>query len=96
MGQMNEHSFRLVGVVVFLVGASISVFFRSRADRRSGREKISLKAEGLALMLALRIGGIVLWLSVLAYLINPSWMAWSQIQLPAWLRLTGAGVRYRG
>jgi len=89
---MDENSYRLIGVVIFLAGAGISGYFRRRADRRAGMEKISLKAEGLPIMLALRITGAALWLGVFAYLINPDWMTWSQIQLPAWLRLTGAAL----
>ena len=30
-------------------------------------------------------------LSVVAYLINPRWMRWSSLNLPAWLRWLGAG-----
>lgn len=89
---MNENSFRLMAVVIFLAGAAISTYFRRRADRQSSDGKISLRAEGLAMMLALRVAGITLWLCILAYLLNPGWMAWSQIELPVWLRLSGAAL----
>ena len=55
---MNENSYRSLAVVIFLAGAAISMYFRRRADRQSGNEKISLKAEGLPMMLALRMGGV--------------------------------------
>jgi protein-S-isoprenylcysteine O-methyltransferase Ste14 len=89
---MNENVYRWMALVIFLTGATISMYYRRRADREAGNEKISLKSEGLPLMLALRVGGIALWIGVFAYLINPAWMAWSQVQLPVWLRLSGAAL----
>ncbi len=89
---MNENSYRLMAAVIFIVGAGISGFFRRRADRQSGNEKISLQAEGSSMMLALRLTGIALWLSIFAYLVDPHSMVWSQLQLPAWLRLSGGAI----
>ncbi len=43
-------------------------------------------------MIALRVFGLVLWAAVFAYLINPAWMAWSQLQLPGWLRWLGLAL----
>jgi protein-S-isoprenylcysteine O-methyltransferase Ste14 len=39
-----------------------------------------------------KIGGLLLWLSPLVYLINPAWMAWSKIGLPEWVRWLGVGL----
>ena len=89
---MNENAYRWMALVIFLAGTGISIYYRRRADREAGDEKISLRSEGLPLMLALRIGGIALWLGVFAYFINPAWMAWSQVELPVWLRLSGAAL----
>jgi protein-S-isoprenylcysteine O-methyltransferase Ste14 len=87
---MNESAYRIVATCVFIVGASISTYFRRRADRESGDERISLKAEGILHLVALRVLGLTLWLGVVAYLLNPAWMAWAQIALPSWLRYAGA------
>jgi len=38
----------------------------------------------------LRPAAAVLWLSVIAYMINPASMAWSSMLLPVWLRWGGA------
>lgn len=89
---MNENTYRWMAMVIFLAGTGISIYFRRRADRNAGEERLSLKSEGIPLMLALRLGGIALWVGVFAYLINPSWMAWSQLPLPTWLRLSGAAL----
>jgi protein-S-isoprenylcysteine O-methyltransferase Ste14 len=89
---VNENVYRWMALVIFLAGTGVSMYYRRRADREAGDEKISLTSEGLPLMLALRVGGVALWLGVFAYFINPAWMAWSQVELPVWLRLSGAAL----
>ena len=51
---------------------------RHRAEQAGG-EEISLHEEGLPTAVALRSSGLVLMLSVVAYLINPRWMKWSSL-----------------
>lgn len=88
---MNQETvFRLVATVLLLSSFGISATFRRRANK-SG-EKISSKGEG-GVILALRsILGLAGWLSALVYLLNPSWMAWASLDLPAWLRWAGAAL----
>jgi protein-S-isoprenylcysteine O-methyltransferase Ste14 len=88
---MNENIFRILAALIFFTGIGISSYYRRKADRESG-EKISRKVDGTALMNIIRIGGLILWLSPLAYLINPAWMAWSKLGLPEWVRWIGVGV----
>lgn len=88
---MNDNLFRILAGVIFVIASSISIYYRRKADRVSG-EKISLKEEGLLLTIILRSLGLLIWLSVLAYFINPAWMAWSRVALPVWLRWVGVGL----
>lgn len=88
---MNDNIFRIFAAVIFLSALSISIYFRSKADRDSG-EKVSWKDEGFAMILVLRIGGLVLWLSLLGYLIYPPLLAWSKVGLPPWARWSGIGL----
>jgi len=88
---MNENIFRILAALILFTGIGISGYFRRKADRDTG-EKISRKVDGTAMMTAIRIGGLILWLSPLAYLINPAWMAWSKIGFPAWTRWLGFGI----
>ncbi len=85
---MNENIFRVLAAVILFTGIGISSYFRRKADKDSG-EKISRKVDGTPMMTLIRIGGLILWLSPLVYLINPAWMAWSQIGLPDWVRWLG-------
>src|SRR3989338_3574926 len=90
----SETMFQIVGVALFLSALSISVYFRSRANRAGAKtgDRVTWRGEGAGIMIGLRVAGLAMWLSLLAYLINPRWMAWSQLPLPLWLRWTGAGL----
>jgi len=88
---MNENIFRILAALTFFTSVGISAYYRRKADRDSG-EKISRKVDGTIFMTLIKIGGLVLWLSPLVYLINPAWMAWSKIGLPEWVRWMGVGV----
>jgi len=88
---MNENVFRIVAALLLFTGISISGYFRRKADRDSG-EKISRKVDGAVIMILIRFGGLLLWLSPMMYLINPGWMAWSKIGLPEWVRWLGVGI----
>lgn len=85
---MNENIFRILAALILFTGMGISSYFRLKADRDTG-EKISRKVDGTVFMTIIRIGGLILWLSPLVYLINPAWMAWSKIGLPEWVRWLG-------
>ncbi len=88
---MNENIFRILAALILFTGMGISSFFRSKADRESG-EKISRNVDGTPMMTAIRIGGVILWVSPFVYLINPQWMAWSKLGLPEWARWLGVGI----
>jgi protein-S-isoprenylcysteine O-methyltransferase Ste14 len=90
---MNENIFRILAAAILFSSMSISIYFRRKADRDSG-EKLSRKADGTALMTAIRIGGLILWLSPFVYLINPNWMVWSKIGLPDSVRWIGVVVGF--
>ncbi len=88
---MNENIFRILAAIILFTGIGISSYFRRKADRESG-EKISRKVDGTPMMTLIRIGGLILWLSPLVYLINPAWMAWSKIGLPDSIRWLGVAI----
>lgn len=84
----GETPFRIAFAALFLTVLIIAGNYRIRA--RAARGTVSGKAEGGLLFALLRLGGFAVWVSLLAYMFNPRWMAWSQLPLPAWLRWTGA------
>lgn len=85
---MHENVFRILAAVVLFTAVGISSLYRRRADQETG-EKISRKVDGTAMMIMIRLGGAVLWLSPLVYLLNPKWMAWARAGLPDGVRWAG-------
>lgn len=88
---MNENIFRILAASILFIAVGISSYFRRKADKENG-EKISRRVDGTAMMTVIKIGGLILWLSPLVYLLNPAWMAWSKIGLPEWVRWLGVGI----
>jgi len=86
----QENTFRAVLGVGFLVVLIITLYHRLRSW--DSKERLDRRQEGLFVLATLRPVGLLLWLGVIAYLVNPAWMAWSSVPLHAWLRWTGAGV----
>ena len=88
---MSENIFRILAALILFTGVGISSYFRHKADKDTS-EKISRNVDGTPMMLLIRIGGLILWLSPLVYLINPKWMIWSKLGLPDWTRWLGVVI----
>jgi len=83
----DDRTIRVALLVIVLVVFPIGLYYRIQSQ--ATRESLDRRQEGLFILATLRPIGILLWLGVIAYMINPAWMAWSSIPLPAWLRWTG-------
>jgi protein-S-isoprenylcysteine O-methyltransferase Ste14 len=66
------------------------VYHRIRSQ--ATRERLDRRQEGLFILFTLRPLGIAAMLGLVAYMIDPDWMAWSAISLPEWFRWTGVGM----
>ena len=82
--------FQKILLTGFALVLPIALYHRIKSQ--STREKLDRRQEGLFILATLRPVGIVLWVGVIAYLINPARMAWSSVALPDWLRWGGVGV----
>lgn len=87
----NELVFRLIFMILFLSGTTVSIYHRRKAEQAGG-EKVSLKEESTPIRISLRVGGLILWITMIAWMINPAWVAWSRIDLPDPLRWAAAGL----
>ena len=63
-----------------------------RLKSMASGEKLDRRAEGLFILMTLRPVALLRMLGLVAYLLNPAWMAWSAVELPLWLRWLGVGV----
>ena len=82
--------FRWLALVSVVSVFAISFHYR-RLARKDG-ETIARRREGLAFALLRAVFALPLFAAVVAYLINPPWMAWSGFSLPAWGRWLGVGI----
>src|SRR5574340_1024621 len=88
---MNQIIFRIATGLLFFSALAMSTYFRRKANVDSG-ETVSRKDEGKPIFLILRLGGLTLWLMILAYVIDPAWMSWSKAGLPLSQRLLGIAI----
>lgn len=86
----DDQVFRAVLIVVFLVGLPIGIYHRVKSQ--ATREKLDRRQEGLFMLATLRPLGAAFWLGLIVWMIDPRWMAWSEVPLPVWLRWIGVGL----
>jgi protein-S-isoprenylcysteine O-methyltransferase Ste14 len=86
----HDQTFRAVLIVVFLVVLPIGIYYRLKSQ--ATREKLDRRQEGLFMLATLRPVGAAFWLGLIAWMVDPSSMAWSGVSLPVWLRWMGVGV----
>jgi len=80
----SELVLRWIFLLVFVGMFFISGYFRRRA-RQSG-EAIRRDREGRGTLLARVVGAAVLYLPFVAYALQPTWMQWSSVHVPLWIR----------
>ena len=89
--QLNpDHTFRAVLILWALLWFPVALFYRVRS--LASREKLDRRQEGLPILLTLRPLGALSLLGAIAFGIKPSFMAWSSLPLPLWLRWSGLGI----
>lgn len=87
---MDEQPYRWILAAVLGLAVSISGFYRHRARQRSG---VIARREESPRLIALRLLiGLPLLLSLLAFIIWPSLIAWAKAPFPMPLRWTGAAL----
>src|SRR5712672_3364983 len=85
----DDQTFRLILLAGFVILVPTGIWHRLRS--RTG-EKLDRRQEGLVILVALRLLGLAGMIGLIAYLINPAWMAWASVPLPAWWRWLGVGL----
>jgi protein-S-isoprenylcysteine O-methyltransferase Ste14 len=81
-----ETTYRLMLLAVIMLLFPVALYHRLRSFTG---ERLARRDEGLLVLVGLRLTGLAVWLELLFYLINPSWMSWFALPLPGWLRSAG-------
>jgi protein-S-isoprenylcysteine O-methyltransferase Ste14 len=88
---MNEDDlFRRLMIAGVVVTLAIAIPFRVKSH--ATREPLDRRQEGVFILATLRPIAAMFWIGVFAYLINPKWLAWAAMALPASLRWTGVAL----
>lgn len=80
----DDQTFRAVLILFFAVILPVGVYHRLKSQ--ATRESLDRRQEGLFILSTLRPMGALFWFGLVAWMINPSWMAWSSVTLPVWIR----------
>src|SRR5262249_43435760 len=86
----GDQSFRFILIAGFLLIIPVGLYHRVKSQATG--EKLDRRQEGIFILVSLRLLGLAGWISLLIYMIDPAWMAWSSVLLPAWLRWVGVAV----
>lgn len=86
----QDHTFRIVLIVAVLAVLPVGLYYRIKSQATG--EKLDRWQEGPFILATLRPVGAAFWVGLIAYMLNPSRMAWSSVPLPAWLRWTGVAL----
>lgn len=90
----HDQPFRIALIVGALIVFPIMAYHRLKSQ--ATREKLDRWQEGPIILFTLRPLGVAAMLGLLAFMIDPAWMDWSSVPLPAWLRWAGVGVGVLG
>jgi len=90
----TDQQFRVAVLGVISLATMIAVYHRTRAA--AGSPPVSRQHESLLLGAALRIGGLVLWLTTFAYLVAPALVQFASTLLPTAVRWGGVVISMPG
>ena len=86
----DDQTFRLILAIGMAAVLPFGIYHRVRSQ--ATREKLDRRQEGLVILLTLRPVGLAAMAGLVAFIVNPTLMAWSSVPLPVSLRWVGVGI----
>ncbi len=86
----HEQIFRVILILGFAAVFPVGLYHRLKSQATG--EKLDRRQEGMFILVTLRPIALVRMAGLVAWLIDPGWMAWSSVDLPLGLRWTGVGL----
>jgi protein-S-isoprenylcysteine O-methyltransferase Ste14 len=91
VSRMSEEQTLRAAVLVILISV-LSIGIPYRVKSQATGEKLDRRQEGMFILTTLRPVGAASWVGLIAWMIDPRWMAWSAVPLSVSLRWAGVGV----
>jgi protein-S-isoprenylcysteine O-methyltransferase Ste14 len=83
----SEGAYRLTVLAGLLSFVPVGIYFRLQSAKTG--EALDRREEGWAVLISLRLMGLLMFLSTLAYIVRPDLVAWAQVALPPLVRWCG-------
>jgi protein-S-isoprenylcysteine O-methyltransferase Ste14 len=87
----DDDLFRLMLLSLAVLFMPFGAYYRIRSI---SDEKLDRWQEGVLILFGLRLLGLAIFAGGIAWMINPSWMAWSSMPIALWLRWAGLAVAF--
>jgi protein-S-isoprenylcysteine O-methyltransferase Ste14 len=85
---MTDDLARIILLAGFAIVMPVGIYHRVHS---STDERLDRRQEGWLILLSLRPLALASMVGLVAFLIEPSWMAWASFHLPNWARWIGVG-----
>ncbi len=85
---MTDDLARIILLAGFAIVMPVGIYHRVHS---STDERLDRRQEGWLILLSLRPMALAAMVGLVAFLIEPSWMAWASFHLPNWARWSGVG-----
>jgi protein-S-isoprenylcysteine O-methyltransferase Ste14 len=90
----NEFTFRIILLILVFAFIAHRGYY-TRKNAASDENTLKKREEGLASRLA-AIFGLVGFIAMILYVVNPNWISIASISFPVWVRWTGVGIALMG
>jgi len=90
----TENIFRIILPILIIAFIAHRGYY-TKKSARPDNDTLKKREEGLVTKLA-GLLGLIGFLSMIAFVINPNWLAWADASFPLWLRWTGVVVALLG